>query len=115
MKHQGNVLSALLNNFETAREATETAYNSDGSAMIELENYQKGLQFSIDKFKASFQELSNVTFDSSFLKGAVDSGTALLEVLSKIIDVGDGIPALFAAIGGIKIFRNLDLFYSKLV
>lgn len=114
-KHQGNVLSALLNNFETAREATETAYNSDGSAMRELENYQKGLQFSIDKFKASFQELSNVTFDSSLLKGAVDSGTALLEVLSKIIDVGDGIPALFAAIGGIKIFRNLDLFYSKLV
>ena len=36
-KHQGNVLSALLNNFETAREATETAYNSDGSAMKELE------------------------------------------------------------------------------
>ena len=79
--------------------------------MKELENYQKGLQFSIDKFKASFQELSNVTFQSDFLKGAVDSGSAFLDVLTKIIDVGGGIPALLTTIGGIKLFTNLDLFY----
>lgn len=31
-----------MSNFDIAREATETAYNSDGSAEKELENYQKG-------------------------------------------------------------------------
>lgn len=110
-KHQGNVLSALMNNFQTAREATQTAYNSDGSAQKELENYQKGLQYSIDKFKAQFQELSNATLSSDLFKGAIDSGTTFLNLLTNIIDVGGGIPALLGAIGGISLIKNLDLFY----
>ena len=110
-KNQGNVFSALMGNFQTAREATETAYNSDGSAQKELENYQKGLQYSIDKFKAQFQELSNAAFSSDLFKGAIESGTTFLNLLTNIIDVGGGIPALLGAIGGISLFKNLDLFY----
>ena len=34
-KRQGNIVSALMNNFETARRATETAVNSTGSALKE--------------------------------------------------------------------------------
>lgn len=110
-KHQGNVLSALMNNFQTAREATQTAYNSDGSAKKELENYQKGIQYSIDKFKAQFQDLSNTTFSSDLFKGAIDSGTTFLNLLTNIIDIGGGIPALLGAIGGVSLIKNLDLFY----
>ncbi len=107
-KHQGNVLSALLNNFETAREATETAYNSDGSATKELNNYKKSMQYSIDVFKAQFQELSSSAFSSDFLKGAVDAGTGLLNVLTQIVDVGGTIPLILGAIGSIKLIKNLD-------
>ena len=54
-KRQGNIISALMNNFDTAREATQTAENADGSAEKELKNYQKSMQYSIDVFKAQFQ------------------------------------------------------------
>lgn len=107
-KRQGNIISALMNNFDTARAATETAINSIGSAMKENERYMESLSGHIGVFKAQFQELSNVTLDSDFLKAAVDAGTGLLNVLTQIIDVGGGIPAMLGAIGAVKVFRNLD-------
>lgn len=110
-KRQGNLVSALMTNFDIARESVETAKNSEGSAEKELSNYQKSMQYSIDTFKAQFQELSNSALTSDFLKNAIDSGTGLLNVLTQIIDVGGGIPTLLTAIGGVKLFKNLDLFY----
>lgn len=110
-KRQGNLVSALMTNFDIARKSVETAQNSEGSAERELSNYQKSMQYSIDTFKAQFQELSNSALTSDFLKGAIDSGTSFLNVLTQIIDVGGGIPTLLATIGGIKLFKNLDLFY----
>ena len=110
-KRQGNLVSALMTNFDIARESVETAQNSGGSAERELSNYQKSMQYSIDTFKAQFQELSNSALTSNFLKGAIDSGTGFLNVLTQIIDVGGGIPTLLTAISGVKLFKNLDLFY----
>lgn len=111
-KRQGNIISALMSNFDTAREATNVAYNSTGSAKKELENYQKGIQYSIDKFKSSFQNLSNTTLSSDLFKGVIDSGTAFLDILTNILDVGNGIPALLGTIGAVSFFKNLDLFYK---
>lgn len=107
-KRQGNIISALMNNFDTAREATQTAKNADGSAEKELKNYQKSMQYSIDVFKAQFQELSTTALSSDFLKGAIDAGTGLLNVLTQIVDVGGTVPLILGAIGGVKLFTNLD-------
>lgn len=111
-KRQGNIVSALMGNFEAAREATQTAYNSDGSAKKELENYQKGIQYSIDKFHAQFQDLSTSVLDSSLFKGVIDGGTAFLDVLTQIIDVGGGLPSVLGLFGGAQLYKNLDLFYK---
>lgn len=43
-KHQGNVFSSLMENFQTARNALETSLNSSGSAMAEHEKWQKSLE-----------------------------------------------------------------------
>lgn len=111
-KRQGNIVSALMKNFDIARDTLNTAMNeSEGSAEKELGNYQKGIEYSIDKFKATFQELSQSAIDSNIFKAVVDSGTAVVDVLNKIISVGRGIPALFGTFAGIKLFKNLDLFY----
>lgn len=114
-KHQGNLMSSIMGSFDIARESLNTAMNdSEGSAERELSNYQKGIQYSLDRFKAQFQELSTTTLDSDLFKGVIDSGTAFLDVLTSIIDVGGGIPALLGAIGGIKLFKNLDWGKSSL-
>lgn len=102
-------MSSIMGSFDIARESLDTAMNdSEGSAERELSNYQKGIQYSLDRIKAQFQELSTVTLDSDFFKGVIDSGTVFLEVLTSIIDIGGGIPALLGAIGGIQLFKNLD-------
>ena len=41
-------------------------------------------------------------------KGAIDGATAFLDVLTSIMEIGGGIPALLGTIGGISIFKNLD-------
>lgn len=43
-KHQGNVFSSLMENFDTARNALETSLNSAGSAMKEHEKWQQSLE-----------------------------------------------------------------------
>lgn len=102
-------MSSILGSFDIARESLDTAVNdSAGSAERELSNYQKGIQYSLDKFSAQFQDFSQTMISSDIFKGIVDGATTFLDVLTKIIDVGNGIPAMLATIGGIALFKNRD-------
>ena len=101
-KNQGNVMRALMSQFDIARESLNTALNeSDGSAERELSNYQKGIQFSIDRLKASFQEFSTTTLNSNIFKAFVDGGNAALNVITAIVDKLGGLQTV---IGGIATF-----------
>ena len=101
-KRQGNIVSALMQNFDIARETLNTALNeSEGSAEKELENYKKGVQYSIDKFNASFQQLSNTVVSSDFLKGIVDGGTNALNIITSLIDNFGTLNTLIGVAGGI--------------
>ena len=98
-KRQGNVVSALMDNFDIARQTLDTALNdSEGSAERELANYQKGIQYSLDKFNASFQAMSTSFLDSDIFKGIIDSGTTLLNLLTAIGEVGGGLGAVFGTL-----------------
>lgn len=83
-KRQGNIVSALMNNFEMARESTQIAVESTGSALREQENYEKGIQYSLDRLSASWQEFSNHFLDSSFIKGIVDFGNTTINVIDDV-------------------------------
>lgn len=98
-KYQGNLMSSILGSFDIARQSLDTALNdSAGSAERELENYQKGIEYSLDTFNAQFQELSTQLINADVFKGLVDGGTAFLNILTQIIDVGGGLPAVLATI-----------------
>lgn len=99
-KRQGNIVSALMQNFDIARNATETALKSDGSALREQERYMESVQYSIDKFQAQFQELSNVTVGSDFLKGVIDGGSSALDIITQLIDKFGILTPLIAGLGG---------------
>lgn len=99
-------MSALLSNFDIARQSLDTAVNdSAGSAERELSNYQKGIQYSLDSFTAQFQSLSTELINADVFKGLVDGATGFLNILTQIVDVGGGLPAIlgtFSAIMGAK-------------
>lgn len=107
-KNHANSLAATLNNIDMIKESYDIAENSAGSAMREQAKYEESIQYSLDRMSASFQEFANVVLSSDLLKGIVDFGDTLLNVLTKIMDVGGGIPALLTAIGGVAFFKNLD-------
>lgn len=109
-KRQGNIISALMTNFDTARETVEIAMNdAEGSATRELENYQRGVEYSIGQFKAAFQELSTSVITSDFLKGIIDAGTKAIETLTKLVSVFGN---LKTAIAGLAIFKLGSTFFK---
>ena len=60
--------------------------NSDGSAMREQEKYQESIQYSIDQTKAKLEELANDALSSDFLKGLIDCGGKLIDILDILVD-----------------------------
>ena len=100
-KTQSNALAAAFDNVNVIKDAYATAENSDGSAERELENYKKGVEYSLDRLKASFQEFSTITLDSNIFKGIVDSGNAALNVVTSLIDKFGG---LQTAISGVAAY-----------
>lgn len=108
-KRNANALYAVLGNLDTLQNAYETAENSAGSAQREQENYQKSIQYSIDQTKAKLEELSNDLLSSDFLKGAIDAGGKLIDILDGIVKSGNAISAVFAGIGAALSFKNVGI------
>ena len=110
-KRQGNIMSALMSNFDIARETLNTAMTeSSGSAEKELTNYQKGIEYSLDKFKATFQDFSTSLLDSNMVKGFVDTGSSLLGGFTNIID---GIGVIQTIAGGFGAYKGISSFVKN--
>ena len=100
---------AVLGNLDTLQAAYETAENSAGSAMREQENYEKSIQYSLDKLSASAQEWSNTLVSSDVIKWFVDLANAAVELSTALTPIGTlalggGIFAGFKNIGRPKMF-----------
>lgn len=95
-----NVISALINNFETVEEVIATAANSTGSALAENERYLDSIAGKVSKFKATFEELSVTLINSEFVKQIVDFGTGLLNVLNSVAKLIDSIGGLNTVLMG---------------
>ena len=96
--------TALMNQFDTAVEATDTALNSSGSASRENERYMESLEAKVNQLKAQFQEF--VLGDgglSDFIKKLVDTGTAILKFANT--DLGGLITKVLLVIGAFTAFN----------
>lgn len=104
-KRNSNALYAVLGNLDTLQEAYQTAQNASGSAMKEQENYMRSIQYSIDVFKASWQELQADLLDSQFVKNVIDFASNVVQGIDDIADATNGIiPILAIASAGIGMF-----------
>lgn len=108
-KRNSNVVAAILENFSIAAEAAETSAKSTGSALEENDKYLESINGKISIFKANFEEFSNTFIQSDFVKGIVDIGTWLMQVLTgvaKVIDALGGLNnALFVVAGVIATIK----------
>ena len=53
------------------------------------------------------EQLANDTLNSDFLKGAIDAGGKLIDILDGIVKSGNAIPAVATAIGAALSFKNV--------
>ena len=98
-------MSALMSQYDIARQALNTAMND--SAERELTNYQKGIDYSLEKFKATFQEFSTSVLSSDTFKAVIDSGTQFLEILTKITETLGPLGTALTALGGFKLVSSI--------
>ena len=106
-KHQGNIFSSLMENFDTAREVLEASENSAGSAMEEHAKWSESLEARLNKLSATWQSLSQTVMSSDLLKGGIDLLTGFVDVLDVLINKIGVIPTLLGAFSLGKVGKSL--------
>ena len=108
-KNQSNALAAAFSQVDILKKSYEEATNAEGSAREENEEYSKSIRASIDLAQAKLEQLANDTLNSSFLKGAIDAGGKLIDILDGIVKSGNAIPAVATAIAAAFSFKNVGI------
>ena len=80
--NQSQNFLALMSNFQTALDATATAYDSAGSAAQENARYMESLEAKTQNLKATFQDLSNNVIENELVKSLLDLANKGLTVLN---------------------------------
>lgn len=110
-KHQGNVMSSLMTNFDKAREALNVSLNSEGSAMKEHEKWLDSVEAKQLQLKASWEGLSKDFLSSDLVKGIVDGARMVLNAIDSIVNaIGTlGTVSIGAGlVGVIKIIKTIS-------
>lgn len=92
-KRNANAVSAILNNFDVAESAMESAANSANVAWEENEKWLDSIQGRLGQLDASFQVLSTDVLSSGLVKGGVSFLTSIVKLLDKIINLTGALPA----------------------
>ena len=88
-QNQYKVLASVMQNFQHAIDATNTALNSAGSAAKENAAYMESLEAREQALKAEFEDFANRVLSKELVGGFIDAGTAILDFANN--DVGAAI------------------------
>lgn len=105
-KRGANTLFAVLNNVEGLEAAYATAQGAAGSAAREQENYAQSVQYSIDRAKASLQELAVNFLSSDLLKGLIEAANQLLQIVNDIVGSIGSVPSIITSLVGIDLAKG---------
>lgn len=109
---------AMMSNYDRTIELVNAAYNSAGSSQEQFEKTTESLESKINRLHNAWQEFTMNLSNSAIIKGTVDMLTGFLNIINKIITVGDTMNnsvASFALTLGmvIKTFTSLGKAYDK--
>lgn len=82
-KNRANIASSILQKSEMLEKVYNETQNSEGSALRENETQLDSIQGKVDQLTASFQEMWNTSISSDFIKGLVDAGTQITNLVTK--------------------------------
>lgn len=109
---------AMMSNYDRTIELVNAAYNSAGSSQEQFEKTTESLENKINRLHNAWQEFTMNLSNSAIIKGAVDMLTGFLNIINKIITVGDTMNNSLVSFGltlgfVIKTFSTLGKVYDK--
>ena len=115
---QVKTLNAIMQNWDVVADTIDKANNSQGEALEGNEMYMNSIGGKITQLKSAWQELATTTFNSDFIKGFVDIGTAVVKLTTNIgglAPVLTTVLGLFIAIKGANIAEAFTKIGSAIV
>lgn len=100
MQHYNEALGYTKESTEAAGTATDKFSNT----------YLESVEAAQDRATASFENFSNTVLNSDLVAGAFNTGSGLLDFLTKVIDFGDGaIVKIGLLIAAVKVLDALSV------
>lgn len=97
-KRNADAISGMLNNWEVAERALQTAQNSSGSALSENEKYLDSINGKISQLKAQFEDISRQVLSSDTVKWTADLLQNILKIAAGLAKTKTLLPAIFSLI-----------------
>ncbi len=114
--NQYKVLAAIMTNFQTAIDATATAYDSAGSAAEENAKYMEHLDAQVNNLKGQFQDFANNVLDKDTVSAFLNVGSTLLDFANT--DIGTAVTRIGmlsgTTLGLLGIFGQLSINLLKM-
>ena len=92
--HHMNEFMILMQQWGNVEKYIAEADNASGQSLEKYEAYTQSLEGRIQGFTNSFQTLSTTVLNSDVFGGLIDGATGFLNILTQILDVGGGLPAV---------------------
>ncbi|GAA6278454.1 phage tail tape measure protein [Enterocloster bolteae] len=100
-KQRGASTAALLQNMSEAEAIYQDALNSTGSVNKEFERYQESASAAVIRFKETLVDTYTSILSGDMIKGAADTGSAILELANKFNLLQSSIIGI-TAVGAVK-------------
>lgn len=109
-KRNVNIGASIMQNFDQAEKALNSAQNATGSAMAEHERWMQSIEASEAKASAAFQEFSNSIMSSGLIKFYYDAKTGFLGFLTAISDKLGTLSATAPMLAGVlSAWKNIGI------
>lgn len=107
-KKQGQIVAAILGNFETVDKSLATMANSAGGAMKEMEIIEESLSFKLNELKETGTGIFQNIFDKEGMAVAIEILTGFLNVIDSLTEHLGLFGMTIATISIVKFIKNFD-------
>lgn len=108
-KRQANILSSIIQNFDTVESVIEASANSSNSALEENAKWMGSIEGRIAQFTNALQTMWNNMIGSDTVKTVIDLGTGLIKLVDQIGLLGTALLALSVFKGFKFLFQGADI------
>ena len=105
-KRQGQIVAAILNNFDAVDKSLNTMKNSAGNALNEMSIIEESVEYKLNSLKESATGLFQNIFKTKDMGAIISSAQTFLDIVNDIVKTTGALPPLLAIISGYLSAKN---------